>query len=243
MINRLPIETWLELNAKLQQKKNYLRSMLNEKGVMKKDKENGYDHYSYFSEAGYKKLFTELFPKAFLDLSYTEMTYETYQGSEKQPNGRLVHLMFTLSDTQTGFYEQTEITSEALDKGDKAGYKAYTGALKYYLANTFMVATGDDPETESPEAQNAGFKKQTNVKARQQSNTQSKATTPAPQQTAGTGHQMSPETKEIFEAFDKKVKDWMLGEYNRQNYDEITEDDVQQVLAMMKMKEAQKNGK
>ena len=38
-----------------------------------------------------------------------------------------------------------------MDKGDKAGYKAFTGALKYYLADTFMVATGDDPEKESPE--------------------------------------------------------------------------------------------
>jgi hypothetical protein len=59
-------------------------------------------------------------------------------------------LEFVLFDTETGFYETTTITGEGIDKGDKAGYKAYTGALKYYLANTFMVATGDDPEKESP---------------------------------------------------------------------------------------------
>ena len=56
----------------------------------------------------------------------------------------------SLTDIDTGFYEETTITGEGIDKGDKAGYKAYTGALKYYLANTFMVATGDDPEKESP---------------------------------------------------------------------------------------------
>ena len=60
-------------------------------------------------------------------------------------------LEFYLYDTETGFYETTVITGEAIDKGDKAGYKAYTGALKYYLADTFMVATGDDPEKESPD--------------------------------------------------------------------------------------------
>lgn len=60
-------------------------------------------------------------------------------------------LSFILTDVETGFYEETTITGEGIDKGDKAGYKAYTGALKYYLANTFMVATGDDPEKESPE--------------------------------------------------------------------------------------------
>jgi hypothetical protein len=72
--------------------------------------------------------------------------------SDKQPNGRLPKIAFRLFDIETGFYEETTITGEAIDKGDKAGYKAYTGALKYYLADTFMVATGDDPETESPEA-------------------------------------------------------------------------------------------
>lgn len=59
-------------------------------------------------------------------------------------------LKITLFDIDTGFGEDTVITGEGIDKGDKAGYKAYTGALKYYLANTFMVATGDDPEKESP---------------------------------------------------------------------------------------------
>ena len=59
-------------------------------------------------------------------------------------------LEFELMDIDTGFGETTVITGEGIDKGDKAGYKAYTGALKYFLANTFMVATGDDPEKDSP---------------------------------------------------------------------------------------------
>jgi hypothetical protein len=60
-------------------------------------------------------------------------------------------LEFSLIDVDTGFFETTEITGEGIDKGDKAGYKAYTGALKYFLADKFMVATGDDPEKESPD--------------------------------------------------------------------------------------------
>ena len=53
---------WLELNAKLQQKKNLLRKSLKAKGVLKKGATNTFDKYSYFSEAQYKELFTELFP-------------------------------------------------------------------------------------------------------------------------------------------------------------------------------------
>ena len=143
-------EKILELNAKLQQKKNGLRKALKEKGVLKKGATNTFDKYSYFSEAQYKELFTELFSKAGLELSFTELEYNTFEGSEKQSNGRMPKLKFILTDIDTGFAEESVITGEGIDKGDKAGYKAYTGALKYYLANTFMVATGDDPEKDSP---------------------------------------------------------------------------------------------
>lgn len=160
MINSLGIDKWLELNAKLQQKKNALRKDLKEKGILKKDKTNDFDHYSYFSEAGYKDLFTDLFSKHGLEIKFNEIEYGMFDtNSDKQPNGRLPKLVFRLFDIETGFYEDTAITGEGIDKGDKAGYKAYTGALKYYLADTFMVATGDDPETESPEAK--GNKKST----------------------------------------------------------------------------------
>lgn len=142
---------WLELNAKLQKKKNALRKTLKEKGILKRAGENDYDHYSYFSEAQYKELFTELFSEHGLELNFTELEYNTFEGSEKQANGRLPKLRFFLYDIDTGFYEISDITGEGIDKGDKAGYKAYTGALKYYLANKFMVATGDDPERESPD--------------------------------------------------------------------------------------------
>ena len=153
MIEKLDIKEWLDLNAKLQKKKNALRKTLKEKGVLKKDKTNDYDNYSYFSEAGYKELFTELFSKCGLELKCTELNYEMFETtSEKMPNGRKVTFEFTLIDTETGFYEASQITGEGMDKGDKAGYKADTGAIKYYLANTFLVATGDDPEIESPEA-------------------------------------------------------------------------------------------
>lgn len=144
-------EKVLELNAKLQQKKNALRKALKEKGILKKEGKNDYDRYSYFSEAQYKQLFTELFSEHGLELKFTEIAYDTFAGSEKQANGRMPKLEFELMDIETGFGETTQITGEGIDKGDKAGYKAYTGALKYYLANTFMVATGDDAEKDSPD--------------------------------------------------------------------------------------------
>lgn len=151
MLENLPAAEWLNLNAGLQKKKNALRKALKEKGVLQKGGKNDFDRYTYFSEAQYKALFTELFSANGLELKFDELDYLTFEGSEKQANGRMPRLEFTLFDIDTGFFEKTNITGEGIDKGDKAGYKAYTGALKYYLANTFMVATGDDPEKESPE--------------------------------------------------------------------------------------------
>lgn len=151
MFENMDSKEWLALNAKLQLKKNAMRNALKEKGILKREGQNAFDKYSYFSEAQYKALFTGLLSENKLELKFDEVDYETFEGTEKQANGRLVKLNFSLFDCETGFFETTTITGEALDKGDKAGYKAYTGALKYYLADTFMVATGDDPEVESPE--------------------------------------------------------------------------------------------
>ena len=151
MTEELTIKECHALNAKLQQKKNALRKALKEKGVLKKGGKNDYDNYKYFSEAQYKELFTELFSEHGLELKFTEISYEAFEGTGKNANGRLAKLEFELIDIESGFSESTVITGEGMDKGDKAGYKAYTGALKYYLADTFMVATGDDAEKESPE--------------------------------------------------------------------------------------------
>ena len=150
MTDELTMEKWLELNAKLQQKKNSLRKELKERGVLKKGGKNDFDHYTYFSEAQYKELFTELFSKYGLELNFNEISYEMFEGTEKQSNGRLAKVEFELIDIESGFSETSVITGEGIDKGDKAGYKAYTGALKYYLADKFMVATGDDAEKDSP---------------------------------------------------------------------------------------------
>ena len=149
-LKREPL-TSMELNALLQQKKNAVRKALFKKGVVAKDKTNEFDRYKYFSEAGYKKLVTELFSNAGLELTSGIEEVERFVVEGKNNNGRQVKVGFTLTDVETGFAESVNFYGEGFDKGDKGLYKAYTGALKYYLANTFMVATGDDPEVESPE--------------------------------------------------------------------------------------------
>ena len=53
-------------------------------------------------------------------------------------------------------YVQAIIPAQGIDNGDKGVYKAITGAKKYFLANTFMISTGDDPEKDTGFVKKAG---------------------------------------------------------------------------------------
>ena len=154
------IEGWRELNAKLQQKKHQVREQLKDMGVQQRKGKNDFDHYKYFTEAQYKKLFTRLLVEAGLELTASVKSAQQYHGSEKQPQGRLVEVEYTLTDIETGHAETATVYGDGVDKGDKGIYKAYTGSLKYYLANTFMVATGDDPEVPDEEVERKITKRQ-----------------------------------------------------------------------------------
>lgn len=139
---------------KLQKKKNALRRELNKKGILKESGNNAYDHYSYFSEAQYKKLATELFSCHLLEHKFDVLDVEDIVGTNGQPNGRRVKILFELYDVETGYCEKTTVYGEGIDKGDKALYKAFTGALKSYLANTFLIATGNEPENDGTDILN-----------------------------------------------------------------------------------------
>ena len=146
VLDKLDAKEWLALNAKLQAKKNAIRKELNAKGVFKREGNNTFDKYKYFSEAQYKILFTQLLSENGLELTSIEDRNIEFKGTEKMPFGNKVCLCFRLTDIETGFFEEGYMSGVGIDKGDKGIYKAYTGALKYYFANTCMVATGDDPE-------------------------------------------------------------------------------------------------
>ena len=70
---------------------------------------------------------------------------------EKSQNGQGVETVVEVTlDYEFIDGDSDEILSvpsygEGRDSGDKAPYKALTGALKYALIQTFLIATGDDP--------------------------------------------------------------------------------------------------
>ncbi len=67
--------------------------------------------------------------------------------SEVEHVARVV-MAYTFMDVDTAEEITVKVAGEGLDAGDKAPYKAMTGALKYALLQSFLLATGDDPEEE-----------------------------------------------------------------------------------------------
>ena len=58
-------------------------------------------------------------------------------------------------DARSGEELTVRVPGEGADAGDKAPYKAMTGALKYALLQSFLLATGDDPEDERADSRSA----------------------------------------------------------------------------------------
>jgi ERF superfamily len=67
-----------------------------------------------------------------------------------------VIMAYAFTDVNSGEEITAKVAGEGLDVGDKASYKAMTGALKYALLQSFLLATGDDPEDERADSR-TGF--------------------------------------------------------------------------------------
>lgn len=114
-----------------------------------KNGHNAHHNYDYALESDIKEVTREELASRGLLLvsnekSRSESTIQTKNGTQRMVS---LEIEFTIFDKDsketivfTGF-------GEGQDSGDKAVYKAKTGALKYALTSLFLIPTGDDPES------------------------------------------------------------------------------------------------
>lgn len=116
-----------------------------------KNGENTFHRYKYATESditdGLRALLEE-HGLAFLPPSVIswERSETTKKNGERGDDLTRVQLQFGLACADTGEVFTAMFWGEGQDSGDKGFYKAYTGAVKYFLMKTFLIATGDDPE-------------------------------------------------------------------------------------------------
>lgn len=114
-----------------------------------KSKENTYDRYRYAQLEDYRDAIVAGLGNA--GLSIATSIEEVVRLEDRQTkNGGTEHaVMVRMSQRiihDSGEWIETTVYGEGQDRGDKAIYKAITGARKYGLASALNLATSDDPE-------------------------------------------------------------------------------------------------
>jgi hypothetical protein len=122
-------------------------------GYVQKDKQNTGQGYSYASaETVLKKVNSECFSRGIAIQSNAEIvSYNEFGPEGKKKMRAVVKLTLQFIDSAEGANRaiQVEGLGEGMDAGDKAVLKANTSALKYALANAFLISWGDDPEADA----------------------------------------------------------------------------------------------
>jgi hypothetical protein len=116
---------------------------------------NGYNEfhkYRYAMEADIvEALRGELSSRGVLLLPAVHAEFRTPVG-EKGSAVTALEMSFTFLDVATDERIALPWRGWGSDKEDKGGYKAMTGAEKYFLLKFFLIPTGDDPEGEQAPA-------------------------------------------------------------------------------------------
>lgn len=119
-----------------------IHAVMNDMETITKNGRNDFHKYDYATEADYVHALRPLLKKHGL------VVVPTLAGPTSYVDGITgIAMKFTIINVDKPD-ERVEsiIPAQGQDKGDKGVYKALTGAKKYFMALTFMVATGDDPE-------------------------------------------------------------------------------------------------
>lgn len=141
-------------------------------GTLKKDKRNDFHNYQYASDELIVGAIREALIKHSLSIttsqkSCTEISQKTSKGEDQLLTK--LEMEFELTDADSGESKVVTFFGYGTDKADKGVYKAMTGAEKYFLMKTFLIATPDDPEFEK-----------TQRAARQAYSGQAQSSTPKP---------------------------------------------------------------
>jgi hypothetical protein len=133
---------------------------------------NEFHRYDYATEADIVSTVRDELSKRGVMLIPSVQNHERHEVTTKK-NERgdpltVLHMTFTFVDGETGERETHPWLGVGQDGGDKGVYKAMTGAAKYFLMKTFLMPTGDDPETEGKrEARKAERAADSEAKAQQ----------------------------------------------------------------------------
>lgn len=125
---------------------------MQEVDYIQKDKKNVSQNYNYASEAAIKEKLHAAFVKngVWMSFSTKQVTVEPVvlegKSGDRKTLQATVSCDWSLFDVESSESVSGTCYGIGHDSGDKAIYKAITGALKYMLTANFLIPTGDDAE-------------------------------------------------------------------------------------------------
>jgi len=126
-----------------------LAEVMAEVKYIQKRGKNSFHNYRYATEADVADRVRECLAARNIILVPDVVGQETRQITTKKGNTEFIdtlRIKFTFYDGDSDQTISFHMIGEGQDAGDKAAYKAITGAEKYALMKTFLIPTGDDPE-------------------------------------------------------------------------------------------------
>ena len=120
--------------------------IMSEASKVKKTGFNDYQKYKYSTE---EDILSEIRP---LLIKYGLIILPSVVEEKIVDGITSLTLAFRIIDTETKEETTLNGVGYGADKQDKGGYKSLTGAVKYFLAKTFLLASGNDPEESSKKA-------------------------------------------------------------------------------------------
>lgn len=128
-----------------------LARILGEVGKVPKSGHNAFHKYDYVTENDLVYAVRDKLSAAgvFVFSSVEEQRVETIKDEDKSFFLTTVTTLHTFIDGDSGDSFSVRSQGQGSDSGDKGGYKAITGAMKYFLYKCFMIPTGDDPEADT----------------------------------------------------------------------------------------------
>lgn len=132
-----------------------LLAIMAEAGTIKKMGFNEFDKYSYVKESDISEKLQSLYVRHgvfCLNSIKSANTIQVTSSTGKPQNYSTVVAEYTFINVDNPEDRITvEAVGEGADRGDKAIYKALTGAHKYFLIRNFNLGSEEDAEKESPE--------------------------------------------------------------------------------------------
>lgn len=127
-----------------------LAEVMGEIGHVPKRGKNAFHKYDYVMEADLVDAVREKLASRNVLLIPSVTAIEERQTQGGKPSTiTTVRVAFTFCDGDSGETHTADWAGSGDDPADKGLYKAYTGAVKYFLMKAFLIPTGDDPEADS----------------------------------------------------------------------------------------------